>query len=396
MPNKLFIFFAAIAAGLAYLSRRKEKLGPIEEQEAQELEDDETENDFDVQSVKDDAKISLNIGFGLVSLVSQSDENSLVPSITKLRKETSKRLGFVIPGVRIRDDIDLEPSQYQIKIGEKIVADDIVYYDKILAIPGDGVKLDLNGIKVQEPAFGVDAVWIEPELDKDAQSKGYVTIDPTSVLITHVGQILMNNAAELLGQDEVQELLDDLEQSQPNLVQTVIPKIVPLHQLTNILQSLLKEAVPISDLHVVISELAGLNIQKMSNDDISEAIRPKLVPLLIQRLTKFKETLPLLTLAPELEQLILTSVRQNPDEKMLLLDGALAKNILSNINEASEALSRDNKAVFLIVAPQIRRHVANFIRSQLPAVNVLSFTELPENRSVEIAYTIGGENEPTE
>lgn len=396
MPNKLFIFFAALAAGLAYLSRRKEKLSPEEDLETQDAEDGDADNDFDVQSVKDDSKISLNIGFGLVSLVSQSDESSLVPSITKLRKETSKRLGFVIPGVRIRDDIDLEPSQYQIKIGEKIVADDIVYYDKILAIPGDGVQLDLNGIRVKEPAFGVDAVWIEPELDKDAQAKGYVTIDPTSVLITHVGQILMNSAGELLGQDEVQALLDDLEQSQPNLVQTVIPKIVPLHQLTNILQNLLREAVPISDLHVVISELAGLNIQKMSNEEICEAIRPKLVPLLIQRLTKFKETLPLLTLAPELEQLILTSVRQNPDEKMLLLDGALAKNILSNVNEASEVLSRDNKAVFLIVAPQIRRHVANFIRSQLPSVNVLSFTELPENRSVEIAYTIGGDNETTE
>ena len=106
--------------------------------------------------------------------------------------------------------------------------------------------------------------------------------------------------------------------------------------------------------------------------------------------------MPLLTLAPDLEQLILTSVRQNPDEKMLLLDGSLAKNILSNVNEASETLSRDNKAVFLIVAPQIRRHVANFIRSQLPSVNVLSFTELPENRSVEIAYTIGGESEQEE
>jgi flagellar biosynthesis protein FlhA len=308
-----------------------------------------------------------------------------------LRKETSKRLGFVIPGIRIRDDIDLEPSQYQIKIGEKIVADDTVFYDKVLAIPGDDVQLDLNGIKVKEPAFGVDAIWIEPELDQDAQSKGYVTIDPTSVLITHVGQILMNSAGELLGQDEVQALLDELETSQPNLVQTVVPKIIPLHQLTKVLQNLLKEAVPISDLHVVISELSAINVQKMSNDDISEAIRPKLVPLLIQRLTKFKETLPLLTLAPELEQLILTSVRQNPDEKMLLLDGALAKNILSNINEASEALSKENKAVFLIVAPQIRRHVANFVRSQLPSINVLSFTELPENRSVEIAYTIGGE-----
>jgi len=395
MPNKLFILFAAIAAGLAFLSRRKEMNAPLSEEEVDE-ESEENENEFDVKAVKDDAKISLNIGFGLVSLVSQSDENSLVPSITKLRKETSKRLGFVIPGIRIRDDIDLEPSQYQIKIGEKIVADDTVYYDKILAIPGDNVQLDLNGIKVKEPAFGVDAIWIEPELDKDAQSKGYVTIDPTSVLITHVGQILMNSAGELLGQDEVQALLDDLENSQPNLVQTVVPKIIPLHQLTKILQNLLKEAVPISDLHVVISELSAINVQKMSNDDISEAIRPKLVPLLIQRLTKFKETLPLLTLAPELEQLILTSVRQNPDEKMLLLDGSLAKNILSNINEASEALSKDNRAVFLIVAPQIRRHVANFVRSQLPAINVLSFTELPENRSVEIAYTIGGETEADE
>ena len=395
MPNKLFIFFAALAAGFAFLSKKRE-LNTSETEEAVDEEDEENDNDFDVKAVKDDAKISLNIGFGLVSLVSQSDENSLVPSITKLRKETSKRLGFVIPGIRIRDDIDLEPSQYQIKIGEKIVADDTVFYDKILAIPGEEVQLDLNGIKVKEPAFGVDAIWIEPELDQDAQSKGYVTIDPTSVLITHVGQILMNSAGELLGQDEVQALLDELEVSQPNLVQTVVPKIIPLHQLTKILQNLLKEAVPISDLHVVISELSAINVQKMSNDDISEAIRPKLVPLLIQRLTKFKETLPLLTLAPELEQLILTSVRQNPDEKMLLLDGALAKNILSNINEASEALSKENKAVFLIVAPQIRRHVANFVRSQLPTINVLSFTELPENRSVEIAYTIGGESEADE
>ncbi len=395
MPNKLFIFFAALAAGFAFLSKKRE-LNTSDTEEAVEEEGEENDNDFDVKAVKDDAKISLNIGFGLVSLVSQSDENSLVPSITKLRKETSKRLGFVIPGIRIRDDIDLEPSQYQIKIGEKIVADDTVFYDKILAIPGEEVQLDLNGIKVKEPAFGVDAIWIEPELDQDAQSKGYVTIDPTSVLITHVGQILMNSAGELLGQDEVQALLDELEVSQPNLVQTVVPKIIPLHQLTKILQNLLKEAVPISDLHVVISELSAINVQKMSNDDISEAIRPKLVPLLIQRLTKFKETLPLLTLAPELEQLILTSVRQNPDEKMLLLDGALAKNILSNINEASEALSKENKAVFLIVAPQIRRHVANFVRSQLPTINVLSFTELPENRSVEIAYTIGGESEADE
>ena len=198
-----------------------------------------------------------------------------------------------------------------------------------------------------------------------------------------------------MGQDEVQDLLDNLEISHSNLVQSVVPKLVPLHQLTTILQNLLSESVPISDLQVILTELGGLSAQKMTNDDISEAVRPKLIPLLIQRLTKFKDTLPLITLAPDLEQMILTAVRQNPDEKMLLIDGALAKKILQNLNEATEKLSRDNKAIFLIVAPQIRRHVAQFVRAQLSAINVLSFTELPENRSVEIVYTVGG-NEASE
>ena len=314
MPNSLFIVFAIVTAALGFLARRKEE-AIVSEEEASAEEEKTDENIVDVSLVKDDAKISLNIGFGLVGLVSEADDNSLVPSVTKLRKDTSKRLGFVVPGIRIRDDIDLEPSQYQIKIGEKIVADDVIYYDKTLAIPGDNVQVVIEGIEVKDPSFGVDAVWIEPELEKEAQSRGYMTIDPTSVLITHLGQILTKHAADLLGQDEVQELLDNLESTQPNLVQSIVPKIVPLHQLTKILQNLLQETVPISDLAVIIGELASMNIQKMNNEDVSEALRPKLVPLLIQKLTKFKDTLPLLTLAPDLEQLILTAVRQNPDEK---------------------------------------------------------------------------------
>ena len=150
----------------------------------------------------------------------------------------------------------------------------------------------------------------------------------------------------------------------------MVPKVIPVHQLTIILKNLLSEAVPISDLQVIIAELGGLNVQKMSNEDISEAIRPKLVPLLIQKLTKFKETLQLITLAPDLEQLILSSVRQNPEEKMLLLEGSLAKKILTNLNDTSEKLSRDGKSAFLIVAPQIRKHVA-----------ICSFTIIRRQRS---------------
>ena len=245
MPNGLFILFAVLAGSLAFLAYRRESLHTkcwISDAQDEENKD-EDKVDFDISSVKDNSKISLNIGYGLVTLVSSEDEDSLVPSVTKIRKEVSKRLGFVVPGIRIRDDMDLEPSQYQIKIGEKIVADDYIFAEKILAIPEDNVQVELHGLKVTDPAFGVEAFWIDPALSNDAQSKGYVTIDPTSVIITHVGQILNNFAADLLGQDEVQGLIDDLENSHPNLVQSVIPKIVPLHQLTALLKNLLSESV---------------------------------------------------------------------------------------------------------------------------------------------------------
>jgi len=393
MPNTLFLVFAALTAALGYLARRKEDLSP-EDVSIIDEEPSSVDADFDIKSVKDNSKISLNIGFGLVRIVSEESERGLVSGITQLRKDVSRSLGFVVPGIRIRDDIELEPSQYQIKVGEKIVADDEIMHDKILAIPGDDVVVELPGLSVKEPAFGADALWIEPELERDAQAKGYITIDPTSVLITHLGQVLNNNAADLLGQDEVQALVDDLEESQPNLVQSVIPKVMPLHQLTKVLQNLLREAVPISDLSLIVGEAGALNLSKMHNDEVSEALRPKLIPLLIQRMVKFKETVPLITFAPNLEQLILTSVKQNQDDKILMLDGTLAKKILSSLNESSEILSSQGKPAILIVAPQIRQHVSRFVRAQLPSVNVLSFVELPENRNVEIVQTIGETEQP--
>ena len=262
--------------------------------------------------------------------------------------------------------------------------------NKKLGIPGDSTKLELPGLKVKEPAFGVDAYWIDPHMQADAEAKGYVIVEPDEVLVTHLSQILNGYSADLLGQEEVQELLNNLKISYPNLVETVVPKIVPLNQLTSIMKLILDEGVPISDLRLILESLSAINLQKMDNDDIAETIRPKLVPLLIQKLSKFKDTLPLITFAPDLEQLILTTVRQNPDEKMLLLEGNLAKKILANLNEASEDFNKEGKPVFLIVAPQIRRHVAKFVRSQLPSINILSFTELPEDRNVEIAFTVGG------
>jgi flagellar biosynthesis protein FlhA len=390
MPNLLFIGFAVITGFLAWNSRRTEVSTMSNDPIMTETEQTEEEVDFGLVDVKDASKISFNIGYALVPLVDEGKVDNLVPKVTRLRKEISKALGFIIPGVRIRDDLNLEASQYQIKIGQKIVADDIVYADKKLAIAGDSTKLELSGLKVKEPAFGVDAYWIDKELQADAEAKGYVIVEPDDVLTTHLSQIINAYASDLLGQEEVQELLDNLQLSYPNLVDTVVPKVMPLNQVTAVMKCILEEGVPISDLRLILESISSMNVQKMDSDDIAERIRPKLVPLLIQKLIKFKDTVPLITFSPELEQMILTTVRQNPDEKMLLIEGTLAKKILSNLNEASEEFNKEGKPVFLIVAPQIRKHVAKFVRSQLPSVNVLSFLELPEDRSVEIAFTVGG------
>ena len=390
MPNILFIGFAVITGVLAWNSRRMEVSALSGEVITEDGEDVTEEVEFGLVDVKDAAKISVNIGYGLVPLVDEGKADNLVPKVTRLRKEISKALGFIVPVVRIRDDLNLEASQYQIKIGQKIVADDLIYADKKLAIAGDSTNLEVSGLKVKEPAFGVDAYWIDKELQADAEAKGYVIVEPDDVLTTHLNQIINSSASELLGQEEVQELLDNLKVSYPNLVDTVVPKVMPLNQVTSVMKCILEEGVPISDLRLILESLSSMNIQKMDSDDIAERIRPKLVTLLIQKLLKFKDTIPLITFSPELEQMILTTVRQNPDEKVLLIEGTLAKKILSNLNDASEKFNSEGKPVFLIVAPQIRKHVARFVRSQLPSINVLSFLELPEDRSVEIAFTVGG------
>ena len=390
MPNMLFIGFSLITAFLAWTSRKKEILAASSEGVEIETEKAEDDVEFGLDDVKDASKISVNIGYSLITLVDEGKADNLVPKVTRLRKEISKALGFIVPGVRIRDDLNLGASQYQIKIGQKIVADDNIFADKKLAIPGDDTKLELAGLKVKEPAFGVDAYWIDAEVQADAEAKGYVIVEPDDVLTTHLSQIINSYASDLLGQEEVQELLDNLQLTYPNLVDTVIPKIMPLNQLTSIMKCILEEGVPISDLRLILESLGSIGAQKLDNVDIAEKIRPKLVPLLIQKMINFKDTLPLITFSPELEQLILTTVRQNPEEKMLLLEGTLAKKILSSLNDASEKFNKEGKPVFLIVAPQIRKHVAKFVRSQLPSVNVLSFMELPEDRSVEIAFTVGG------
>ena len=390
MPNELFLFVAIGAAAAAYFAIRSEN--EVENTHEEDAEQAPLSGDVvTLEDVTDYAPVSLQLGYGLIALVDDDKAGPLVSRITSIRREVSKALGFVVPPVRIRDDLALQPNQYRIRIGHTIVGEDIVYPDRKLALPGDSSAVDLDGIKVRDPSFGVEAVWIRPAQQTQAEANDYVVIEPISVIATHMSQLLSKHAADLIGQDDVQAMLDNLAKRHPQLVQSIVPKLLPLHVLTEVLRLLLVERIPIADLRKILEGLSVIAPNVKSPVAMSESLRPSLVPLLIQQLSALGQTMPVITLTPDFEQLLLRTQRQSGDED-LVLDGGLAKNLLRSLNEISERLVNESRPCILVVAPQIRRHLADFIRSHVPQVVILGFTELPENRSVEIVATIGDFN----
>ena len=309
--------------------------------------------------------------------------------IAAVRKDISKSLGFVIPSVRIKDDLNLEPNFYQIKIGQKIVAEDKLYPGRILTIPTGDSNVALDGEKVIEPTFGLEAYWITESQRALAESRGYVVVEPESVLTTQLTRMIEMHASELVGQDEIKQIVDKLGEESPSLVESVVPKIIPFHNLTAILKKLLEEQLPIIDMRKILEVVAELSGRNLSISDTAEALREHVVPLLLQRLVSHKDPIPVITLEPSFENVLINTDRQNQQED-LIIDANLSKTLLTKLGEISEEQMALGKSAFLIVSPIIRRKLAKLIRSHLSDLNVLSFTELPETKKVDVIGTISG------
>ena len=389
MPNTLFLIAGFGAALASFLSRRSEDF-----EDAQELEKlaapDETnsEDKINLADIADNSPISVQLGYGLIGMVDEESGGPLVNRITGIRKQVSKDLGFIIPAVRVKDDLTLPANQYRIRVGQTIVGEDTLYPDRKLAIPGNSSKIKISGIDVIDPSFGMEAIWIESHKQAEAESNGYMVVEPESVLATHFSRILFRNAGKLIGQDDVQSLLDNLSESAPQLVQSVIPKIVPLHSLTGVMRLLLDERVPISDLRQVLETLSGMNLTNMSIQDMSEALRPDLAGLLIQRLAPLNEPLPVITFSSGLEHMLINMVRQSGEEG-LVLDNALAQKLITSLVQANEKIGAEGKQAALVVSPAIRRQISAIVRQHIEDIVVMGFTELPDNRKINIVASIG-------
>jgi flagellar biosynthesis protein FlhA len=395
MPTALFGGMAISAAFIGYMINRaqREKESLEDEAQAYDLEDDDIDdNTVSARHISDSARISVILSYPLITMVEDEVNGLLVRRIAAIRKEISKALGFVVPSVRIRDDLNLEPNFYQIKIGQKIVAEDKVYPGRLLTIPTGDSAVALDGEKVIEPTFGLEAYWISEEQRTLAEARGYVVVEPETVMTTQLSRMIEIHAHELIGQDEIKQVVDQLSEDSPALVSSVVPKLIPFHNLTAVLKKLLEEQVPITDMRKILEVLAEMSGRNLSIADTAEALRAYLVPLLLQRLVPLKEAIPVVTLEPSFENILINTDRQNQQED-LIIDANLSQTLLRKLSDVVEEQMAQSKTPFLIVSPVIRRKLAKLVRSHLSDLNVLSFTELPETKKVDVIATISGTND---
>jgi flagellar biosynthesis protein FlhA len=336
--------------------------------------------------------IGLEVGYRLIQLVDKNQGGELLGRIKGVRKKLSQEMGFLIPSVHIRDNLDLNPAAYRISLMGVVVAEADVYPDRELAINPGQVFGQLDGIKTKDPAFGLDAIWINTSQREQAQTLGFTVVDPSTVVATHLNQLLQQHTYELLGHEDVQKLLDMLAKTSPKLVEELVPNTISINVLLKVLQHLLRERVPIRDIRSIAEALAG-NPSKSQDPAVLAALaRVALSRQIVQAIVGNEKILPVITLEPSLEQLLLNSVQQaqkNGVDESAFVEPSLADRLQRSLVDAAQKQEMMGKPLVLLVATPLRFMLSRFVRHAVPDMRVLSYNEVPDNKQISIDASVG-------
>ena len=383
MPHMVILPAAAIAGFAAWKLRQIERRpAPVVVVPVETID----QSKIGWEEVTDGMQVNLDIGYGLVPLADERRGSPLMGRITGVRRQLSKELGFVVPQVRVRDDINLAPYVYRILVNGVVVGEDTVSPDEMLALDTGQAFGDLFGKKVKDPTFGLDATWVDASDADAATGAGYLVVDPGTVMATHLNHLLGQNAAELLGQDEVQALLDGLKERAAQLVAALAP--LPITTLTQVLKGLLAENVPLKEFRRIAGAIAVAAQRTQDAEEIIETIRPELGALIIQKLCGVREPLRVMTLEGQLEGLLGQAMRADQSRRHVI-EPDLGRRIVEALQRAAEPLIAEAKPFALVVQPAIRIAIRKLVRTCLPDTPVLSFFEVPEEKAVEVVAVIG-------
>ncbi len=389
MPNVPFLLMAALCGGGAWFLHKRSLRAPPPVVEAAPVPVAPTENREltwdDVQPVD---IIGLEVGYRLVPLVDKSQGGDLLARIKGVRRKLTQDLGFLVQAVHIRDNLDLSPNAYRINLAGVPVGEGVIHPERELAINPGKVFGQLSGIETRDPAFGMEAVWIEPGMRDHAQTLGYTVVDASTVIATHLSNVIQTHAHELLGHEEVQQLLTALTKSAPKLVEDLTPRLLPLGSVVRVLQGLLGERVPIRNMRTIVETLAEHASRTQDTAQLQAVVRVALGRQIVQDIAGMATELPVITLEPDLEQLLTNSL-SGSNAATPGLEPGLAERMQRRLAEAAQRQEMTGEPAVLLVPPQLRQTLARFIRTIVPNMHVLAWNEIPDNRKVRLVTAVG-------
>jgi flagellar biosynthesis protein FlhA len=342
--------------------------------------------------VSDDAALGLELGFGLIGLVDERKNAPLMARITGIRRQLSRELGFVVPMVRVRDELSLAPNTYRISVAGVVVGEDEIWPEDLLALDSGDLLDRVGGRQVKDPTFGLDAVWIPPSQRAEAVVAGYTVVDPATVVATHLNQVIQTAAADLFGMDEAQKLLDALKEGAPQLVANLTPAPLSLASIAGLCRALLGEGVPLKDFRRIAEAMADAAREENDPVQLVEAVRQRIGALIVQTIVPVKMPLPVVTLDAGLEGLLNQAVRTGR-EAVHPIEPGLGQKIVQAVGAVAGPLLVQGRRFVVVTSPVVRRSLSRLLAPHLPDVPVMSFLEIPDGKSVEVVAVVGGENE---
>lgn len=388
MPNLIFLSMAA-ACGVAsqFMARRLAAEKELAEISQPIVEAPTERKELSWDDVRPVDPIGLEVGYRLVSLVDKEQGGELLPRIRGVRLKLSQDLGFLIPPVHIRDNLELAPNAYRIQLAGVPLGEATLMTERELAINPGRVFGLVEGIETRDPAFGMEAFWIEPGTREQAQSLGFTVVDATTVLATHLSQIISQHAHEILGHEEVQSLLTNLAKTSPKLVEDLVPKVVPLSVVVKVLQGLLAERVSIRNLRSILEAVAEHAPRSADPQSLIAAVRIALSRQIVQDIAGNMPEIPVVTFDAGVEQMLSNSVSAQSASPGL--EPGLAERLQSRLADAAERQEQLGQPAILLVSPTLRPVLARFLRASVTQMHVVAWNEIPDNRRVRLVSTIG-------
>jgi len=382
LPKLSFFTLSAVMFAIAYYS--KSSLKSVEEEKEEETEkEEEMPEEKAVRDLLEMDTMELEIGFNLIQLVDEGKGGNLLGRIKSIRRQIALEMGFIVPPVRIRDNLQIDPNNYTILIKGVKVATGFVLPDRWLVMNPDGDLKTIEGVDTKDPAFGLEAKWVDAAERERAEIEGYTIVDPATVIATHLTEVIKSNAYELVGRQETQDLLDKLKEKYPKLVEDLVPNILDLGLVHRVLQNLLKERISIRNLQTILEVLASYGTQSKSVDYLTEKVRVALKRQISESLLAADGKLYVFTLASQIEQFLAKNIQQTDDGKDIVIDPSFGQKILSALMKKVDEINLKGLPPVLVISPPIRLPFRRFVEKFIPNLNIISHNEISDNVKIE-------------